>query len=161
MNKFIIVACLTGAALSPLPAAGNDEGGQRKGQGDNFAVCEADKAKFCGDIEPGDGRLVACMVEHEKDLSEECRGVLGRKKAAVAAGHHGKGGDAACEEDIKRLCGDVKPGEGRIGACMLAREAEVSEGCRSALAKKKEEMKGEEGKKKAKGKAKGKAEQKP
>lgn len=157
MNKFIVVACLTGAALLPLSAAGNDEGGQRKGKGDNFAVCEADKAKFCGDIELGDGRLVACMVEHEKELSEECRGVVGRKKAADAAGHK-SAGEVACEEDMKRLCGELEPGDGRIGVCMTEHEKELSEGCRSMIAKKKEGQKRGEGKKKAKGKTKGKAE---
>lgn len=40
----------------------------------------------------------------------------------------------ACRADAQRLCGDVRPGGGRVGACMRAHEQELSEACRSAIA---------------------------
>jgi len=39
----------------------------------------------------------------------------------------------ACRPDIARLCGTVRPGEGRIKACMKAHLAELSEPCKDAL----------------------------
>jgi hypothetical protein len=40
----------------------------------------------------------------------------------------------ACEPDIKKACADVKPGEGRIAACLKQHIAEVSDACKARLA---------------------------
>ena len=48
------------------------------------------------------------------------------------AGHELHG---ACKADIEKLCPDVKPGEGRIVACMKAHQDEISEGCKQAFEK--------------------------
>jgi len=45
---------------------------------------------------------------------------------------------AACHQDMQRLCGDVKPGEGRIIKCMMDNEARASAGCAALIAKKRE-----------------------
>jgi hypothetical protein len=39
----------------------------------------------------------------------------------------------ACENDIKRFCGNVQPGEGRIKACMEAHLHELSARCKQAI----------------------------
>jgi hypothetical protein len=39
-------------------------------------------------------------------------------------------GVKACHDDIERWCKNVKPGEGRLGACLLARKAQLSKRCR-------------------------------
>jgi hypothetical protein len=41
--------------------------------------------------------------------------------------------EGPCAADVKRLCGDVKPGQGAIAKCMKAREAEVSPACREGM----------------------------
>jgi cysteine rich repeat protein len=41
----------------------------------------------------------------------------------------------ACAVDIKSKCGEVKPGEGRIRACVKEHLSEFSEPCRAKLAK--------------------------
>ncbi len=40
----------------------------------NYSVraCEADADKFCLDVQPGEGRLVSCIKEHETEVSEAC-----------------------------------------------------------------------------------------
>ncbi len=38
-----------------------------------------------------------------------------------------------CEPDIKRLCGRVEPGEGRIKACMTQHAQSVSPQCKQAI----------------------------
>ena len=40
--------------------------------------------------------------------------------------------EGPCAGDVKKFCGDVKPGRGAIAKCMKAHEAEVSPACREA-----------------------------
>lgn len=35
-------------------------------------VCEEDADKYCLDVEPGEGRLINCIKEHEAEVSEPC-----------------------------------------------------------------------------------------
>ena len=41
---------------------------------------------------------------------------------------------AACLPDVKALCSGIKPGGGRIMACMKEHKDEVSQGCKDARA---------------------------
>lgn len=38
----------------------------------------------------------------------------------------------ACQEDVKKFCADIKPGEGRIHQCLSQHEAKLSAACRDA-----------------------------
>jgi hypothetical protein len=38
-----------------------------------------------------------------------------------------------CKADVKRLCGDVKPGQGRIQACLKEHKDEISQECKDNL----------------------------
>ncbi len=83
--------------------------------------------------------------------------VLAVSLAAPAFAEHGekhegkKSGAWACDEDVKKFCEGVEPGDGRLVACVTAHEKELSEGCAAEVAKKKEH----EAKMKAKGKKEG------
>jgi len=85
--------------------------------------CAADVKAQCTGVEPGEGRIKACIKSHFNDLSQPCQSVL-VKAAAI-----GK----ACRDDIKKACADVKPGGGRIEACMKSHLTEVSEPCKDAM----------------------------
>jgi len=85
--------------------------------------CAADVKAQCSGVQPGQGRIRACIKSHFNELSEPCQAVL-VKAAAV-----GK----ACRDDIKKICTDVKPGGGRIEACMKSHLTEVSEPCKDAM----------------------------
>jgi hypothetical protein len=39
-------------------------------------ACETDAETFCAEIEPGGGRIMKCLRENEKNLSESCRGAF-------------------------------------------------------------------------------------
>jgi hypothetical protein len=56
--------------------------------------------------------------------------------AFLATAKDGNDPFAACHQDMQRLCGDVKPGEGRIIKCMMANEARASAPCAALLAEK-------------------------
>jgi len=54
--------------------------------------CAVDAAKFCKDVKPGEGRVKACLKEHEKELSEACRdrqARSGEKRARKRGGKEG------------------------------------------------------------------------
>lgn len=44
-------------------------------------------------------------------------------------------GARACVTDVKSLCEDVKPGEGRIAACVKDHMKDLSEPCQNLLAR--------------------------
>lgn len=82
MNTRILVAVFgagLGLALA-LPAAAE------KGKG----PCAEDAARFCKDVKPGEGRVAACLKEHEKELSQACRD----RRALAAERKAGRGGGA-------------------------------------------------------------------
>jgi len=63
-------------------------------------------------------------------------GVLGLSVLAANVARADEEMDAAtkaCRPEIKRLCGDVKPGEGRRLACLSKRIDEVSADCKAAI----------------------------
>jgi len=85
--------------------------------------CAADIKSLCAGVEPGEGRIRACLKLHVNDLSAPCQAALA-KAAAI-----GK----VCGVDIKKICADVKPGSGRIVACLKSHLTEVSEPCKDAM----------------------------
>ncbi len=86
--------------------------------------CMDDAKKLCPGVEPGHGRIAACLKEHKAELSSEC-------KARIA--QFREGGEA-CDADVQRLCPDTKPGKERH-ACMQQHKDEVSEKCKEFFAK--------------------------
>jgi len=104
------------------------------------AACKDDITKFCADVKPGEGRIGDCLKGHKDDLSADCKKVAGRvdptmheMKQRYNAGEKMR---AACKADVEKFCKDVKPGEGGgIGACLTSHEADLSDDCKAARAK--------------------------
>lgn len=93
--------------------------------------CKADVEKLCKDVQPGEGRIVKCLKEHEAELSAECKA----KKDEVKEEMKEKRADMkeACAEDVKSFCADAKPGHGGILKCLKKNEASLSEACKASL----------------------------
>ena len=96
-------------------------------KGEVKAACKDDAARLCKDVKPGGGRIAACLKEHEADLSQGCKDAIAAKKEAI-----GKARDL-CAPDAERFCKGVRPGRGRIAACLKGHESELSPECKGAL----------------------------
>jgi hypothetical protein len=90
--------------------------------------CAEDIAKFCKDIQPGGGRLVKCMKEHEKELSAPCRQQIHESQKRWRETVQ------ACHDDALKFCTDVKPGGGRLVQCLKEHPNELSVECKERLA---------------------------
>jgi Cysteine rich repeat len=86
-------------------------------------ACAGDVKSLCAGVQPGDGRVRACIKSHFSDVSAPCQAGL-VKAAAISK---------ACSADVKKICADVKPGGGRIEACMKSHLSEVSDPCKDAV----------------------------
>ncbi|MCA1827181.1 MAG: hypothetical protein LC689_09625 [Myxococcales bacterium] len=59
MNRFVLAALL-GMSLSGAAFA-------------RHHPCRADRMKLCKDVKPGEGRIKACLNDHQADLSPKCK----------------------------------------------------------------------------------------
>jgi len=87
--------------------------------------------QFCGDVEVGSGRVVECLRQNEARLSTACKG-----RRAAADERFRRLADefaAACRRDADRLCSEVKPGGGRIVACLMRQQDDASSACRAEI----------------------------
>jgi hypothetical protein len=115
------------AALVMVTWAGASDAAQAQGQG----PCADDVAKFCKDVQPGGGRIVRCMKQHEQELSPAC------KQHVAEVKKKGQEFREACEDDVFKLCGDVKPGGGRVLNCLKQHEQELTPDCKAKMQQKK------------------------
>ena len=86
-------------------------------------ACLSDAKALCAGVQPGGGKIRACLKTNLKNLSEGCQTVV--LKAVNAK---------ACAADVKQFCADTKPGEGRLEACIKTHVADVSDACKVAMA---------------------------
>jgi hypothetical protein len=98
-------------------------------------ACGTDMRKLCADIEPGEGRKARCLVDRKTELSVRCRSFLQGLPvwSSEGAPPEGKKILAKCEQDMKKFCKGVEPGEGRIVQCLRAQQSGISSTCRSLL----------------------------
>jgi len=87
-------------------------------------ACDADIEQHCAGVQPGAGRIKACVEEHFGEFSEPCRQALLNNVTVVKA----------CRADVQRTCSGVQPGAGGIQACMKDHIAGYSERCKQAIA---------------------------
>jgi len=99
-------------------------------------ACTADVQKFCGQVTPGDGRLVLCMMAHEDKVSEKCDLAIyeASRNLERAIDRIEQVADA-CWPDIEKQCGNTQPGGGRVAQCLVAKKASLSTDCAAAIDK--------------------------
>jgi hypothetical protein len=60
------------------------------------AACAADAKKFCAGVQPGGGRVVACLKEHKDELSDRCKQTAG---LPVSSNNSSASNDATSSSD--------------------------------------------------------------
>ena len=74
--------------------------------------CEGDIAKFCKNVERGEGRILRCLNLTEENLTPACKNQLAQIKNAVEEVQK------ACADDYAIFCSSLLPGQGRIAECL-------------------------------------------
>lgn len=128
-------------------ASADDQGNSKRG---HMNACKADVERFCSDVEPGEGRIRACMKEHKDELSEGCQTQIEKRKARKGKRgkkhkKHRKAFKAACGQDVETYCSGVEKGERK--ACIKENQSQFSQTCQDFMAEAKEKRKAHKGKK--------------
>jgi golgi apparatus protein 1 len=124
----LAAAALGLAAFGALPRAARAD-----------CECEDEASRLCSNVEPGQGRIWTCLLDHQDQLGWECKRHLNRKnlpsagrkeeKAPVVAEDFQK----ACKADRKKFCKYVGWEDVRVTKCLRIHEVEISDKCRAAL----------------------------
>jgi len=115
------VAASAAAYFAIAPAAGPGD------------PCDADLRRLCGEIAPGGGAWLRCLVEHEDEVAPACRAAMDKRQGRRR--DRGQQPRPVCGDDVARLCGDVEPGNGGLARCLREHAGEISEPCREAAQK--------------------------
>jgi len=115
-----MAAIRSALALTALLLSGSAAVAQQAGN-----PCGGDIKKLCPGIQPGEGRITACIKTQLTGLSENC------EPRALGVGVTGK----ACKADVAKLCGGIAPGTGGIRECIKSHMAEISEPCKEAMSR--------------------------
>lgn len=93
------------------------------------ADCAEDAARLCPGIPMGDGRLWACLVRNQMQLSSAC--VKNINEVRRRAGEL----NADCSADVYRFCPRTPAGGGRILECLRFHvgKSELSSNCEDAV----------------------------
>ena len=133
---FIAVAALfawmtSAGAQSAQSIEARLEAGAKKLQ----TACGGDVQKFCGQVTPGEGRLMLCMMAHEDKISSKCDLALyeASRNLERALNRIEEAADA-CWSDIEKNCTDP-PGGGRIAQCLQAKKASLTPQCQAVVSK--------------------------
>jgi len=108
-------------------------------------LCEEEASRLCANVEPGEGRIWTCLLDHESKLGWECKRRMNRRSGASRPGKDVKPPAAAaslsvsedvqkaCKGDRKKYCRYVNWEDGRVGRCLKIHETQISQKCRAAL----------------------------
>jgi hypothetical protein len=91
--------------------------------------CRRDVDRFCPGVDPGGGRVLGCLRQHQSELSPPCQGEMNRIADArdrVATLR------SACRADAETLCRNVPQLAGPLLECLQANEAKLSPECNAA-----------------------------
>ena len=116
------------ARLSPACSARleSNEAVAKKVVADFGRACRTDVDRLCPAIEPGEGRVIGCLAQHQVGLSPSCASEMKwfietREKVATIRRN--------CAADAKRLCGNVPNRAEALVECLESSDDRLSAGC--------------------------------
>jgi hypothetical protein len=96
--------------------------------------CKIEIEKYCSQVTPGQGRILACLYAHEDKLSAKCEYALYdaavQLERAVAALSYVAN---ECNADLEKYCESIEPGKGRLLDCLDKHDKQVSKRCKQAI----------------------------
>ena len=96
--------------------------------------CKVELEKYCSQVTPGQGRVLACLYAYGDKLSAKCEYALYdaavQLERAVAALSYVAN---ECDADLEKYCGSIAPGEGRLLECLEKHDKQVSGRCKQAV----------------------------
>jgi hypothetical protein len=110
-------------APQPDTAAAPQPGTTAAAQQTTKGACVADIKEKCDGVEPGQGRIGACVKEHLAELSQPCQARLAKLADAKKA----------CAADLKKDCAGMI--RARRMACITRSLRNLSEPCKAELSK--------------------------
>lgn len=109
-----LLAMMVAAALAALPWSARARDVLAGPMGKQAAqACRADYKKLCDGVKPGEGRGLACLKQHESELSDGCKTALSDAKDCVAK--------------AKELCGAEGGDAEKRRACLKAHAADLGQ----------------------------------
>src|SRR5436190_2223007 len=121
------------AVFTVLIASGWAQAGEDLVEGLKKA-CHKELTTFCKGVQPGEGRIVACLYAFQDRVSGKCTYAVYDAAAqldeAVTAL---KFAAAECKDDLLKYCGNVEVGNGRVKACLEKHENSLTDKCKDAL----------------------------
>jgi hypothetical protein len=96
--------------------------------------CKMEIEKYCAQVTPGQGRVLACLFAHEDKLSGKCEFALYdaavQLERAVAALSYVAN---ECDADLEKYCASISPGGGRLLDCLEKHDKKISGRCKQAI----------------------------
>jgi cysteine rich repeat protein len=97
-------------------------------------ACHKELTTFCKGVQPGEGRILACLYAFQDRVSGKCEyavydAAAQLERAATAL----KFAATECKDDLLKYCGNVEVGNGRVKACLDKNEKSLTEKCKDAL----------------------------
>src|SRR5271155_5542380 len=91
-NASCLLLSLTVPSVAPARAA---QAGDQQSLAAIRAACAEDAQKLCAGVQPGGGRIVACLKEHKDSLSDQCKRAAGLPANSANGSVPGAAGSAA------------------------------------------------------------------
>ena len=101
---------------------------------DATEACRAEMSRYCSNVTPGNGRVLACMYAHQDKLSPQCEIALidaahKLEKAMESLTEFAE----ACMADVDKHCAQVPTGQGRVLSCLESNRAQLDPACAKAI----------------------------
>jgi Golgi apparatus protein 1 len=93
-------------------------------------ACKNDIATYCKNVNPGQGRIGACLKSNSDKLSSDCHDQWQAARAQMKSQWQAKaaGFKSACDSDVQKFCGS-QSGMAAIHSCLDEHSSDLSKAC--------------------------------